>query len=72
MTEADISSRMVLIYENIRKQFTVRRFHISEDSNLSKFEKKVNQFLTQVYLKWRMEKTAWYAALSQIADIFGY
>lgn len=31
---------MVLIYENIRKQFTVRRRHISEDGNLSKFEKK--------------------------------
>jgi len=31
---------MVLIYENIRKQFTVRRCHISEDGNLCKFKKK--------------------------------
>jgi hypothetical protein len=67
-TSRHFFEKMMLVYENIRTQFTVRRCHIiSEDGNLSKFEKR-----TQLCPQWRMDETVWYAALSQIADLFWY
>jgi hypothetical protein len=63
---------MVLIYENIWKRLTVRRRHISEDGNLSKFEKKLINFGLKYILneEWRkLRDMQLYSKLQTYLDI---